>query len=206
QRFESRKIIFKECKMGDDNPRIMHGVIITVYVDRRTTPVRSFRVRRRNECTWNREIGRARGYDRRANLLAYIRQMRAESLARDSKDEDDVVENNIKPERKLFRIEVIILHFLLFKKWKKKRRWLRKMMSKLRLPFLRPFRRKNRTWKYRHFAPDEEEEGEAKNKPYRSDLWSEGYHAAAYEVEETHEGETRIRNTYFCPKLTVRSE
>ncbi|XP_048591587.1 uncharacterized protein LOC125576204 [Brassica napus] len=144
--------------MGDDNPRIMHGVIITVYVDRRTTPVRSFRVRRRNECTWNREIGRARGYDRRANLLAYIRQMRAESLARDSKDEDDVVENNIKPERK------------------KKRRWLRKMMSKLRLPFLRPFRRKNRTWKYRHFAPDEEEEGEAKNKPYRSDLWKKLKH------------------------------
>lgn len=43
----------------------------------------------------------ARGYDRRANLLAYIRQMRAENLARDSKDEDDVVENNIKPERKV---------------------------------------------------------------------------------------------------------
>nr|VDD02352.1 unnamed protein product [Brassica rapa] len=148
--------------MGDDNPRIMHGVIITVYVDRRTTLVRSFRVRRRNECTWNREIGRARGYDRRANLLAYIRQMRAESLARDSKDEDDVV---------------IILHFLLFKKWqKKKRRWLRKMMSKLRLPFLRPFRRKNRTWKYRHFAPDEEEEGEANSKPYRSDLWKKLKH------------------------------
>lgn len=45
------------------------------------------------------------------------------------------------------------------------------MMSKIRLPFLRPFRRKNRTWKYRQFAPDEEEEGEAKAKPYRSDLW-----------------------------------
>ncbi|CAF2205135.1 unnamed protein product [Brassica napus] len=130
--------------MGDDNPRIMHGVIITVYVDRRTSPVRSFRARRRNECTWNREIGRARGYDRRANLLAYIREMKAESLAGDLKGDDDVVESNIKPGG----------------------RWLRKIMSKLR-----PFRRKNRTWKYRHFAPDEEEEGEAKSKPYRSDLW-----------------------------------
>ncbi|XP_033131944.1 uncharacterized protein LOC117126866 [Brassica rapa] len=143
--------------MGDDNPRIMHGVIITVYVDRRTSPVRSFRARRRNECTWNREIGRARGYDRRANLLAYIREMKAESLAGDLKGDDDVVESNIKPGGS----------FLLILKWqKKKRRWLRKIMSKLR-----PFRRKNRTWKYRHFAPDEEEEGEAKSKPYRSDLW-----------------------------------
>ncbi|CAN7065402.1 hypothetical protein Bca4012_102177 [Brassica carinata] len=170
-------------QMGDENPRIMYGVIITVYVDRQTTtPVRSFRARRRNECTWNRETGRARGYDRRANLLAYIRGMRAESLAGDLKGDDDVVESNSKPERK-----------------KKKRRWLKKMMSKIRLPFLRPFRRKNRTWKYRQFAPDEEEEGEAKAKPYRSDLWSEDYHAAAYEVEETHEGKTRIRNRYFCP-------
>ncbi|CAN6938831.1 unnamed protein product [Brassica oleracea] len=169
-------------QMGDENPRIMYGVIITVYVDRQTTPVRSFRARRRNECTWNREIGRTRGYDRRANLLAYIREKRAESLAGDLKGDDDVVESNSKPERK-----------------KKKRRWLKKMMSKIRLPFLRPFRRKNRTWKYRQFAPDEEEEGEAKGKPYRSDLWSEDYHAAAYEVEETHEGKTRIRNTYFCP-------
>lgn len=88
--------------MGDENPRIMYGVIITVYVDRQTTtPVRSFRARRRNECTWNREIGRTRGYDRRANLLAYIREKRAESLAGDLKGDDDVVESNSKPERKV---------------------------------------------------------------------------------------------------------
>ncbi|CAH8354762.1 unnamed protein product [Eruca vesicaria subsp. sativa] len=123
--------------MGDENPRIMHGVIITVYVDRQTTTARSFRVRRRNECTWDREMGR------RANLLAYIRQLRAESLAGDSEGDDAVASNN-KPERK-----------------KKKLRWIRKMMSKFRIPFLRPLRRKNGTWKYRHFAQDEEE-GEAK--------------------------------------------
>ncbi|KAJ4874288.1 Uncharacterized protein Rs2_39306 [Raphanus sativus] len=69
-----------------ENPRIMYGVIITVYyVDRQTMTVRSFRAGRGNECTWNREIGR------RANLLAYIRQLRAES---------DVVESKNKPERK----------------------------------------------------------------------------------------------------------
>ena len=44
------------------------------------------------------------------------------------------------------------------------------MMSKFRLPFLRPFRRKNRTWRYRQFVPDEEE-GEAKSRAYSSDLW-----------------------------------
>lgn len=43
------------------------------------------------------------------------------------------------------------------------------MMSKFRLQFLRPFRRKNRTWRYRHFVPDEE--GEAKSKAYNSDIW-----------------------------------
>ncbi|CAH8313027.1 unnamed protein product [Eruca vesicaria subsp. sativa] len=137
--------------MGDDNPRIMHGVIITVYVDRRTTTVRSSRSFRRNEGTWKR------GNDRRASLLAYIRQLRAESIAGDSKRDGvvDVESDNI-PERPNPK--------------KKKRRWIRKMMSKLRLQFLRPFRRKNRTWKYREFVPDEEE-GKAKSKAYSSDLW-----------------------------------
>lgn len=82
------KIIFQIMQNGRcENPRIMYGVIITVYyVDRQTMTVRSFRAGRGNECTWNREIGR------RANLLAYIRQLRAES---------DVVESKNKPERKV---------------------------------------------------------------------------------------------------------
>ncbi|KAG2322709.1 hypothetical protein Bca52824_015922 [Brassica carinata] len=150
--------------MGDENPRIMYGVIITVYVDRRTT-VRSFRAGRRNECTWKREIGMTGGYDRRAYLLARIRQLRAEGLACDLKGDDHVVESNNKPERKT-----------------KKRRWLRKVVSQFRLPF----RRENKTWKYRHFDPDEEE-GKTKSKAYSSDLcYYSGYHAAVYEVEETH--------------------
>lgn len=80
--------------MGDENPRIMYGVIITVYVDREATTVRSFRRRQKNEWesfierTWKREIGKTRGYDRRASLLAYLRQMRAESLAGESKRDD----------------------------------------------------------------------------------------------------------------------
>ncbi|KAJ4909140.1 Uncharacterized protein Rs2_03761 [Raphanus sativus] len=140
----------------DENPRVMYGVIITVYIDRQTTKtVRSFRARRENEGTWwKRGIGRTKGYDRRANLLAYIRQLRSESLAGESKR--DGVESENVPDRPNVK--------------KKKRRWIRKMMSKFRLPFLRPFRRKNRTWRYRHFVPDEEE-GEAKSKAHNSDLW-----------------------------------
>ncbi|KAF8110158.1 hypothetical protein N665_0087s0036 [Sinapis alba] len=141
--------------MGDENPRVMNGVIITVYVDRQTTTtVRSFRVRPKNEVTWKRGIGRTKGYDRRANLLGYIRQLRAESLAGELKY--DGVESGNVPDRPNLK--------------KKKRRWIRKMMSKFRLQFLRPFRQKNRTWRYRHFVPDEEE-GEAKSKAYSSDLW-----------------------------------
>ncbi|ESQ27341.1 hypothetical protein EUTSA_v10019253mg [Eutrema salsugineum] len=145
--------------MGDENPRIMFGVIITVYVDREMTTVRSLRARRKNERTWRRDIGRTRGYDRRANLLAYIRQLRAESLAGDSKC--DGVESDITSERPNPK--------------KKKKRWIPKMMSKFRLPFLRPFRRKNRTWRYRQFVPDEEE-GEAKSKAYSSDIWKKLKH------------------------------
>ncbi|KAG2313519.1 hypothetical protein Bca52824_025076 [Brassica carinata] len=165
--------------MGDENPRIMHGVIITVYVDRQTTTtVRSFRARRKNEVTsWKRGIGRTKGCDRRANLLAYIRQLRAESLAGESKCDGVDVESENVPDRPNAK--------------KKKRRWIRKMMSKFRLQFLRPFRQKNRRWRYRHFVPDEEGEGEAKSKAYSSDLW--GYHAAVYEVEETHEDKSRNR-------------
>ncbi|KAL1214606.1 hypothetical protein V5N11_007500 [Cardamine amara subsp. amara] len=147
-------------QMGDENPRIMDGVIITVYVDRQTTSVRSFQARSKNEGG----IGRTRGYDRRANLLAYIRQMRAESLAGDSKRDGVDVETDNKPELPNPK-----------KKKKKKRRWIRKMMSKFRLPFLRPFRRKNRTWRYRQFVPDEEE-GEAKSKAYNSSLWKKLKH------------------------------
>lgn len=90
-------------QMGDENPRIMYGVIITVYVDRQTTTVRSFQARRKNvrerfiERTWKREIGKTCGYDRRANLLAYIRQLRADSLTGDSKRGGGESDN--KPER-----------------------------------------------------------------------------------------------------------
>ncbi|CAH2067761.1 unnamed protein product, partial [Thlaspi arvense] len=148
----------QKIQMGDENPRIMYGVIITVYVDRQTTAVRSFRAIRKNEGTWKREIGRTRGYDRRANLLAYIRQLRAESLAGDSKR--DGVESDNMPERPNPK--------------KKKRRWIRKMMSKFRLPFHRAFRRKNRTWRYRQFIPDKE--GETKSKAYNSDIWKKLKH------------------------------
>ncbi|CAA7013385.1 unnamed protein product [Microthlaspi erraticum] len=150
--------------MGDENPRIMYGVIITVYVDREATTVRSFRRRQKNEWesfverTWKREIGKIRGYDRRASLLAYLRQMRAESLAGESKRDDG--ESDDKSEQP--------------KPKKKKRRWYRKMKSKFRLPFLRAFRRKNRTWRYRHFVPDEE--GEAKSKAHNSDIWKKLKH------------------------------
>ncbi|XP_013718931.1 uncharacterized protein LOC106422696 [Brassica napus] len=146
-------------QMGDDNPRIMFGVIISVYVDRQTTTVRSFRARPRNEGMWKRGIGRTNGYDRRANLLAHIRQLRSENEAGDSKR--DGVESENVPDRPNAK--------------KKKRRWIRKMMSKFRLPFLRPFRRKNRTWRYRQFVPDEEE-GEAKSRAYSSDLWKKLKH------------------------------
>ncbi|CAA0340190.1 unnamed protein product [Arabidopsis thaliana] len=156
-------------QMGYENPRTMYGVIITVYVDRQTTTVRSFQGRQKNdegerfiERTWKRGIGKIRGYDRRANLLAYIRQKRAESLTGDSKC--DVVESDNKPER------------LSPSPKKKKRRWIRRMMSKFRLPFLRPFRRKNRTWRYSHFDPDEEE-GDARSKAkHNSDIWNKLKH------------------------------
>lgn len=93
--------------MGNEkNPRIMYGVIITVYVDHETTTVRSFRARRKRnegerfiERNWKREIGKTRGYDRRANLLEYIRRMRAESLAGDSKCDGGESNNKNKPER-----------------------------------------------------------------------------------------------------------
>ncbi|VVA95664.1 unnamed protein product [Arabis nemorensis] len=88
--------------MGDKNPRIMYGVIITVYVDRETTTVRSFRRRGKQnnegerfiERNWKREIGKTRGYDRRATLLAYCRRMRAECLAGDLKRDGEESENN----------------------------------------------------------------------------------------------------------------
>lgn len=45
------------------------------------------------------------------------------------------------------------------------------MFNKFRLPFIRPFRRKSRKWRYRQVDPDEEE-GEARSKTnYNSDLW-----------------------------------
>ncbi|KAF2562687.1 hypothetical protein F2Q70_00016370, partial [Brassica cretica] len=158
-RFKLKKPTSETMQMGDDNPRIMFGVIITVYVDRQTTTVRSFRARPRNDGMWKRGIGRTKGYDRRANLLAYIRQLRSESQAGDSKH--DGVECENVPDRPNAK--------------KKKQRWIRKMMSKFRLPFLRPFRRKNRTWRYRQFVPDEEE-GEAKSRAYSSDLWKKLKH------------------------------
>ncbi|CAN8234108.1 unnamed protein product [Cochlearia groenlandica] len=139
--------------MRDENPRIMYGVIITVYVDRQTSTVRSFGARRGNE-----EMGKTRGNDRRANLLAYIRQLRDESLAGDSRCHDG--ESGNKSERPNSK--------------KKRRRWIIKMMSKLRLSSF--FRRKNRVWRYCEFVPDDEyEEGEAKTK-YNSHLWKKLKH------------------------------
>ncbi|XP_010416736.1 PREDICTED: uncharacterized protein LOC104702562 [Camelina sativa] len=142
-------------QMRDANPRVMYGVIITVYVDRQPTTVQSFQGRRKKNEGERREIRKARGYDRRANLLTHIQQLRMGILAGDSKRGG---ESDNKPERPNPK--------------KKKRRWIRKMFRKFRLPF----RRKNRTWKYRQFDPDEEE-GEARSKTnHNSDLWNKLKH------------------------------
>ncbi|EOA34064.1 hypothetical protein CARUB_v10021563mg [Capsella rubella] len=146
--------------MGDENPRVMYGVIITVYVDRQTTTVRSFQGRRKKDegdrfiqrTTRMREIGKTLGYDRRANLLANIRQLRSASLTGGG-------ESDNKPQRPN-------------PKKKKKRRWIRKLFSKFRLPF----RRKNRTWRYRQFDPDEEEGEVTSRTNHNSDLWNKLKH------------------------------
>ncbi|XP_010471974.1 PREDICTED: uncharacterized protein LOC104751675 [Camelina sativa] len=144
-------------QMGHANPRVMYGVIITVYVDRQTTTVPSFQGRRKKDEGERREIRKTRGYDRRANLLTHIQQLRMGILAGDSKRGDGESDN--KPERPNPK--------------KKKRRWIRKMFRKFRLPF----RRKNRTWRYRQFDPDEEE-GEPRSKTnHNSDLWNKLKHA-----------------------------
>lgn len=97
----------------DENPRVMYGVIITVYIDRQTTKtVRSFRARRENEGPWwKRGIGRTKGYDRRANLLAYIRQLRSESLAGESKRNG--VESENVPDRPNVKVTFYRFSFIL---------------------------------------------------------------------------------------------
>ncbi|XP_010428862.1 PREDICTED: uncharacterized protein LOC104713454 [Camelina sativa] len=139
-------------QIRDANPRVMYGVIITVYVDRQTTTtVPSFQGRRKKNEGERREIRMTRGYDRRANLLTHIQQLRMGILAGDGESD------NNKPERP---------------NPKKKKRWIRKMFRKFRLPF----RRKNRKWRYRQFDPDEEE-GEARCKTnHNSDLWNKLKH------------------------------
>ncbi|WZZ33975.1 hypothetical protein YC2023_017376 [Brassica napus] len=146
-------------QMGDDNPRIMFGVIITVYVDRQTTTVRSFRARPRNDGMWKRGIGRTKGYDRRANLLAYIRQLRSESQAGDSKH--DGVECENVPDRPNAKEEIWAMGY----------------------------ERRGDTASLFQMKKREKQRAELTVQIFGKSLnmWSEGYHAAAYEVEETHE-------------------
>ncbi|XP_010521228.1 PREDICTED: uncharacterized protein LOC104800177 isoform X2 [Tarenaya hassleriana] len=150
--------------MVKENPREMQGVIITVYVDRETTAVRSSRPipANKNKIVRRRltdETGKTRGSDRKARLLAYARELRAAAnLAGDSYGSPRAEKEK--------------------KKKRKKRKWIRRVVARFRLPFLRLFRRKNPTWRYRRFVPDGEEESvpPRKSKACDSEFWKKLKH------------------------------